>query len=165
MPLRNLNLEGSLVTDLTPLHDLPLEVLRLNNTRVSNLAPLQGTKIEQLYLSGCHGVKDLTPLRGLPLQTLILSRTLVSDLKPLTQSPLRELNLEGCSALTDLHPLVEIATLESVIIPMQCKDIAFLRTHPGIKRLSYVKMTQPVEEFWKEFDAKAVKGEEPEEKN
>ncbi len=162
MPLRTLNLEGSAVTDLAPLHNLPLEVLRLNNTHVASLAPLQGTKIEQLYLASCRAIKDLTPLRGLPLQTLNLNRTLVTDLTPLTQSPLRELNLEGCSSLVDLHPLMEIATLESVVIPMQCKDIDFLRKHPGIKRLSYSKMTQPAEDFWKEIDAKAARGEEPE---
>jgi serine/threonine protein kinase len=153
MPLRNLNLDGSAVVDLSPLHSLPLEVLRLANTRVNNLAPLEGTKIEQLYLSGCRNVKDLTPLRELPLQTLWLSRTAVSNLAPLTQSPLRELNLEGCSSLNDLRPLMQIVTLESVIIPRQCKDIEFLRQHPGIKRLSFLKMTQSAEEFWKEYDA------------
>ena len=154
MPLRSLNLEGSAVLDLTPLHALPLEVLRLANTRVSNLAPLADTKIEQLYLNNCHNVKDLSPLSGLPLQTLTLNRTGVSDLTPLTRSPLRELNLEGCAAVTDLHPLMEIATLESVIIPMQIKDIAFLRNHRGIKRISYLKMTEPAEDFWKAYDAR-----------
>jgi serine/threonine protein kinase/tetratricopeptide (TPR) repeat protein len=154
MPLRSLYLDGSAVTDLTPLRDLPLEVLRLSNTRVSNLAPLQDTKIEQLTLNNCRGVKDLSPLTGLPLQTLSLIHTGVSDLTPLTRSPLRELNLEGCTAITDLHPLMAIATLESVLIPLQVKDIAFLRNHPGIKRISYQKMTEPAAEFWKAYDAK-----------
>ncbi|MEP6670655.1 MAG: protein kinase [Chthoniobacter sp.] len=157
MPLRSLNLEGSAIVDLTPIHDLPLEILRLANTRVSNLEPLKDTKIEQLYLTNCRSVKDLSPLSGLPLQTLTLNRTQVNDLTPLTHSPLRELNLENCTALMDLHPLMEIATLESVIIPLHCKDIAFLRAHRGIKRLSYSKMTEPVEEFWKAFDARQAK--------
>jgi tetratricopeptide (TPR) repeat protein len=157
MPLHNLNLEGSAITDLTPLTDLPLEVLHLNNTRVSNLNPLADTKIEQLFLGNCRNVKDLSPLNGLPLQTLTLNRTGVSDLRPLTHSPLRELNLEGCSAITDLHPLMEITTLESVQIPLQIKDISFLRHHPGIKRLSYVKMTEPAEEFWKVYDARQAR--------
>jgi len=152
MPLRSLNLEGSAVTEIGPLSLLPLEMLRLSNTRVSSLASLEGTRIEQLYLSNCRGVKDLKPLRGLPLQTLAINRTGVADLTPLVESPLRELNLEGCSALTDLHPLMDIATLESVIIPQQCKDLDFLRTHPGIKRLSYKKMTESAEDFWKTFD-------------
>jgi len=154
MPLRSLSLDGSAVTDLSPLQSLPLEVLRLANTRVANLAPLAGSRIEQLYLAGSRNIKDLTPLRGLPLQTLTLNRTGVSDLGPLVESPLREINLEGCSALKDLRPLLDIATLESVVIPLQVKDIEFLRGHPGIKRLSYQKMTQSVEDFWKEYDAR-----------
>jgi len=153
MPLRSLNLEGSAVTDLAPLHSLPLEILRLNNTRVADLSPLKDMKLEQLYLANCRHVTDLTPLVGLPLQTLTLNRTGIKDITPLTRSPLRELNLEGCASLNDLHPLMDIVTLESVVIPLQCKDIAFLRNHPGIKRLSYVKLTQSAEDFWKEFDA------------
>ncbi|HEY3900973.1 MAG TPA: protein kinase [Chthoniobacter sp.] len=157
MPLRSLNLDGSAVTDLTPLHELPIEVLRISNTRVSNLAPLRDTKIEQLTLNNCRSVKDLSPLNGLPLQTLSMIRTGVTDLTPLAHSPLRELNLEGCVAVTDLHPLMAIATLESVLIPLQCKDIAFLRNHPGIKRISYQKMTEPAAEFWKVYDARQAR--------
>ncbi len=153
MPLQSLNLDSTPVIDLTPLHGLPLEILRLSSTRVRSLEPLRGSKIEQLYLGGCRGVKDLASLRGLPLQTLTLNGTGISDLNPLTQSPLRELNLEGCAALTDLRPLLAITTLESLVIPAQSKDIEFLRQHPGLKRLSYKKLTQPVEEFWTEYDA------------
>ncbi len=153
MPLRVLNLESTPVVDLRPLRDLPLETLRLNNTRVEDLGPLTGMNLEQLSLTGCRALRDLAPLRGMPLQTLNLSRTGVNDLTPLTQSPIRELNLEGCIALTNLAPLMEIVTLESVLLPMQCKDIEMLRTHPAIKRISYKKITQPAEEFWREFDA------------
>jgi serine/threonine protein kinase len=154
MPLRVLNLDGTPVEDLGPLHDLPLEVLRMSSCRnLKDLSPLQGIKLEQLTLNLCHQVKDLSPLRGMPLQTLAITHTGVADLTPLTESPLRELNLDGCNNLTNLYPLMTIATLESVVIPLQCKDIEFLRHHPGIKRLSYKKMTEPAEEFWKEFDA------------
>jgi serine/threonine protein kinase len=153
MPLRALNVESTPVVDLRPLSELNLETLRLNNTRVADLSPLSGMKLEQLSLVGCRAVSDLTPLRGMPLQTLNLSRTGVANLVPLTQSPIRELTLEGCSALTDLRPLMDIVTLESVLIPLQCKDIEFLRRHPGIKRISYKKLTQPAAEFWREFDA------------
>ncbi|MEA3209553.1 MAG: hypothetical protein QOE70_2610 [Chthoniobacter sp.] len=153
MPLHHLNADNTPITDLKPLRDLPLETLQLANTRVSSLAPLTALKLEQLSLAGSRAVRDLGPLRGMPLQTLDLSRTAVTDLKPLTQSPLRELKLEGCATLTDLKPLMDIVTLESVLLPMQCKDIAFLRRHPGLKRISYRKITQSAEEFWKEFDA------------
>jgi hypothetical protein len=159
MPLRILNLEGSAVSDISPVSTMPLEILRLANTRVSNLEAIEGSKIEQLNLANCRNIKDIKSLRGLPLQTLSIAHTSVSDLRPLTESPLRELNLEGCGALMDLHPLMAIATLESVIIPLQCKgkDIEFLRTHPGIKRISYKKLTESAEDFWKTFDAEKSK--------
>jgi hypothetical protein len=154
MPLRVLSLDGTPVENLAPLHELPLEVLRMVGCHnVKDLAPLQGMKLEQLTLNLCHQVKDLSALRGMPLQMVSLTHTGISDLAPLTESPVRELNLDGCTNLTNLHPLMTIATLDSVVIPLQCKDIEFLRHHPGIKRLSYKKMTQPVEDFWKEFDA------------
>ena len=154
LPLRTLNAEGTPVFNLTPLTGLPLEALRLSNSRVNDLRPLAGSQIEQLSLSGCRGIRDLGPLRGVPLQMLNLSRTDVSDLTPLTQSALRELNLEGCRRLHNLRPLMEILTLESVLLPAQCEDIAFLRDHPSIKRISYKRMTQSAADFWKEFDAR-----------
>ncbi len=152
MPLHMLNLDSTPVADLRPLSDLPLETLRLNNTRVDQLGALTGLNLEQLSLAGCRTVRDLAPLRGMPLQTLNLSRTGVTDLEPLEQSPIRELNLEGCASLTDLKPLLKIATLENLLLPVQAKDIEFLRQHPGIKRISYKKATQLADEFWQEFD-------------
>jgi Leucine-rich repeat (LRR) protein len=153
MPLRSLSADGSVVRELAPLAGMKLESLRLKNTRVANLKPLAGMPLEQLTLAGCRAVTDLSPLANAPLQKLDLSRTGVSDLAPLANSPLRELNLEGCTDLTDLHPLMAMKQLDAVVIPAQCKDIAFLREHPTLKRLSYKKLTQPAYEFWQEFDA------------
>ena len=99
-------------------------------------------------------MRDLGPLTGVPLQTLDLSRTAITDLTPLSGAPLRELNLEGCVDLTDLRPLLTMRQLESAVIPLQCKDIEYLRGHPSLRRLSYKKLTQPVAEFWKDFDAR-----------
>lgn len=154
MPLRSLNLDASAVVILSPLSDLPLETLRLSNTRVDDLRPLKGSKIEQLNLNGCRAVRELTALDGMPLQKVDLGRTGISDLTPLIHSPIRELTLEGCTDLIDLKPLLEMTSLESVLIPTQCKKIEYLRDHPSIKRLSYKKLTQPAYEFWEEFDAR-----------
>jgi serine/threonine protein kinase len=156
MPLKSLSAESTRVTDLAPLAELPLDALRIGDTRITDLGPLRGTRLEQLHLANCRKLKDLGPLTGLPLQSLDVSRTAISDLTPLAASPLRELNLEGCVDVTDLRPLLAIRTLEAVVIPSQCKDIAFLREHAGIKRLSYKKITQPAYEFWEEFDRKRL---------
>lgn len=158
MPLTSLNLADTPVMSLEPLQAMPLRTLWLSGTRVTDLKPLSRSKIEQLYLSGCRSLRDLTPLGGMPLEKLDLSRTEVFDLTALVRSPLRELNLEGCTDLVDLEPLLQIASLEAVIIPAQCKKVDFLREHPGLKRLSYKRMTQPVYEFWAEYDAKKKGG-------
>jgi len=152
MPLRRLSADGSVVRDLSALAGMPLTSLRLRNTRVASLESLRRLPLEVLVLAGSRAVADLTPLEGAPLQQLDLSRTSVSDLKPLANSPLRELNLEGCTDLIDLRPLLDMPALEAVVIPRQCKEVAFLRGHPTLKRLSYKKITQPAYEFWEEFD-------------
>ena len=66
----------------------------------------------------------------------------------------RKRRTKGCTDLTDLEPLAKMEQLEAVIIPTQYKDIEFLRNHPSLRRLSYKKLTQPVYEFWQEFDGK-----------
>ena len=154
MPLRVLSIDSTRVSSLAPLEKMPLESLHMADTRVTDLTPLSGKKLDELFLANCKNIRDLAPLRGLPLQRLDLSRTAIRDLAPLTGSPIRELNLEGCTDLTDLHPLMKMEHLEAVIIPSQCKDIEFLRAHPSLRRLSYKKLTQPVYEFWQEFDGK-----------
>ena len=154
MPLRFLSIEGSRVTDLSPLAKMPLETLRMADTRVSDLTPLADKKLDDLVLANCKNIRDITPLHGLPLQRLDLSRTAIRDLTPLAGSSIRELNLQGCADLTDLRPLRDMPQLEAVIIPAQCKDIDFLRELASLRRLSYRKMTQPVYEFWQEFDEK-----------
>ena len=154
MPLRFLSIEGTRVNDLSALAKVPLETLRMADTRISDLSVLAGKKLDDLVLANCKNVRDIAPLRGLPLQRLDLSRTAVRDLTPLAGSSIRELNLQGCTDLTDLRPLLDMAQLEAVIIPAQCKDVEFLRDHLALRRLSYRKMTQPVYEFWQEFEEK-----------
>jgi serine/threonine protein kinase len=153
MPLRHLNMDSVPAANLEALEGLPLEMLRISGMRIESLEPLRGMPLEQLNISKCRSIKDLSPLAGMPLQSLDLSGTAVSDLSPLADSPIRELNMEGCVDVVDLRPLMAIKTLESVLLPAHLKDVAFLRAHPTIKRLSYKKLTQPVYEFWQQYDA------------
>jgi serine/threonine protein kinase len=154
MPLNELSAAGTRVLDLAPLSGLPLKSLNLADTRVSNLGPLRGTRLEQLQLGNCRNVKDLAPLLGLPLKNLDVSRTAIADLTPLAALPLRELSLEGCANVSDVRPLLAIKSLESVILPTQCKEVGFLREHPSLKRISYKRPPQSAQEFWQEFASK-----------
>jgi tetratricopeptide (TPR) repeat protein len=151
MPLKSLHADSCPIRDLRPLSRLPLETLHLRNTRIQSLQALRGIPLEHLSISGCREINDLAPLENMPLQQLDLSRTSISDLAPLGKSPIRELNLEGCTDLIDLRPLAAMKSLEAVILPKQCKDVALLRDHPTLKRISYKKLTQPAYEFWDEL--------------
>jgi Leucine-rich repeat (LRR) protein len=50
------------VADLKPLAKLPLQQLRLNSTPVTNLASLRGMPLTTLGMSGCTKITDLSPL-------------------------------------------------------------------------------------------------------
>ena len=154
LKLERLSLNRTPVSDLRPLAALPLSSLSVEGTEVTDLKPLTGLKLEEFLAANCRKLREIAPLAGMPLQRLDLSRTGIRDLTVLAGSSIRELNLQGCAELTDLRPLREMPKLEAVIIPSQCTDIEFLRVHPSLRRLSYKKMTQPVYEFWQEFDEK-----------
>jgi hypothetical protein len=67
--LKNLACADTLVTDLAPLREMPLEQLYLSRTPVASLAPLQGRHLTVLYCNDTC-VTDLTPLRDMPLKDL-----------------------------------------------------------------------------------------------
>jgi Leucine-rich repeat (LRR) protein len=137
-----------------------VSMVSLDDRNFSDLSVFTGMKLTSLSLGGCGNVKDLKPLEGMQLRTLNLSFTGVSDLSPLAGMPLVELNLEGCSRISDFTPLKDCVSLEKLLLPRQARDIGFLRKMPGLKFLSYKGLSQPVKEFWAEFD-KRKGGPEP----
>lgn len=70
--MRELNLYGTRVKDLTPLIGMPLETLDISNTNV----------------------KDLTPLKNLPLKSLNIKQTAVRDLTPIMKLPIERIWLD-----------------------------------------------------------------------
>jgi hypothetical protein len=64
-PVSELGLDKTLVTDLTPLADMPLRKLLIRDTAVSDLSILRGSRagatIEELWLWHCK-VTDFSPL-------------------------------------------------------------------------------------------------------
>ena len=174
MPLRELVLDGTPVSDISMLRGMPLESVRLAGTRVRNLQSLEGSPLRSLDLSGTRvadlkplqhlpierlrldhtEVVDLGPLAGAPLAVLTLTATEVADLRPLQKAPLRELAAGRCDKLRDLHPLTACPTLERLILPKQVTDIAFLKSMPGLRFLSYEKAgadavyEQTAGDFW-----------------
>ena len=143
-----------------------VSVIYLDDTSFSDLSIFTGMKLREIWLSGCTHVTDLSPLRDMQLKVLNLNRTGVQDLSPLTAMPLVELSLDGCTKITDFSPLKECRSLEKLILPHNAKNIDFLRNHPKLKFLSSRGLSEPVTEFWADFDRRrGEKGKRPAEKD
>ncbi len=140
-----------------------VSVIFLEDPNFSDLSVFQGMKLRELWLAGCTRVSDLTPLRDMQLKVLNLNRTGVSDLSPLVGMPLVDLSLDGCTKINDLKPLVECRSLEKLVLPRNAKGIEFLRNHPKLKFLSAKGLSEPVAEFWADYDKRRTdKGKLPE---
>jgi Leucine-rich repeat (LRR) protein len=175
-PVSELGLDGTLVTDFTPLAEMPLRKLLVRETSVSDLsflrASLCGSTIEELWLwrtkvadlspiAQCAALKmldlhstpvmDLAPLRGLNLRELRLGSTRVSDLSPLVGMPLEKLYLEKTD-VTDIAPLLTCPTLEYIVLPAGAQNVTALRALPNLQKISYQgKDSGPsltADEFW-----------------
>lgn len=106
LPLTQLNLAGSQVSDISPLKDMPLEYLNLSGCKVSDLKPLAGSPLKKLNLDQCP-VESLQDINGLQLNELSLWKTEVGDLNPLRRMPLTYLNLVS-TYVGDLNPIADL---------------------------------------------------------
>lgn len=141
--LRNVYLDGTAVSDLTPFASMKaMQYLSLGQTGVTDLTPLAG-------LTGLWGlsidqtkITDFTPLAFLTgLQTLSLNQAGLTDLTPFTAlTRLQELRLEH-TGITDLTPLAALTGLR--VLSLQStgvSDLTPLSGLTGLQRL-YVSMT------------------------
>lgn len=164
--LRKLDLSACPVSDITPLRGTPLEELLLRATHVTDLSPLAGMPLKFLDLKYTP-VTNFKPLAGLPLERCNLQYDRITDLSVLRGMPLRELVLWGCRDARNYGVLMEIKTLELLLLPSEYRDlpdadyaaIASLRDHPRLRQLGSEIMdrmdaasTGSKEEFWREWD-------------
>ena len=160
LPLEELNLCNTKVTDLGPVKELPnLKSLSLQGLPISNIEALKGSKLISLNIAATK-VTDIAALEGVPLTELYLFKTEVKDLTPLAGSPLKCLIAFDCPNLQDLKPLEECTELEALTIPAEHGDIEFLRKMPKLKHLTAEPRSeawwlyqQSAEAFWKKVDA------------
>ncbi len=113
--LRNLNLEGNNISDVSPLRRRGLTYLshlNLEGNNISDVSPLRElTVLKNLNLGG-NNISDVSPLRGLTyLGHLNLEGNNISDVSPLRElTYLGHLNLEG-NNISDVSPLRELTYL------------------------------------------------------
>jgi Leucine-rich repeat (LRR) protein len=90
------------VTDLSPVRALTgLNNLECRGSsgegKLSDLSPLHGMPLNTLVCA-VNPIVDLSPLKGMPLTLLFLTNTGVKDLSPLQQMPLTQLSINNCGA-------------------------------------------------------------------
>jgi Leucine-rich repeat (LRR) protein len=145
---------------------------------LESLAMFTGSTVSVLDVSGCHSVSDLSPLRDLPLHTLAIAHTAVTDLSPLRNMalrnlwmadtkvtdlsplramPLKVLHIDKCLLISDLAPLLDIASLEEVLLPESAVNVESLRVLPKLRRISYTydmsarRVACAAAEFWQQY--------------
>jgi Leucine-rich repeat (LRR) protein/tRNA A-37 threonylcarbamoyl transferase component Bud32 len=178
--VRRLDLDNTLVADLTPLADLPLVALSLRGTPLSDLAPLRSKVLRDslqeivLYktrvadfspIAGCTNLstfdvsdtdlKDLSCVKGMKLRHLRVSRTAVTNIEVLAGMPLEIVVLSG-TAITDISPLLQCPNLTDLALPQDARDIISLRALPKLARISYTvtpsgAFDQTADQFWSAY--------------
>ncbi|MBI2922120.1 MAG: protein kinase [Planctomycetes bacterium] len=131
MPIESLNLSYGHVADLGPLASLPLTELFCVNIGLTDLGPLQGLKLERLECDE-NRIESLEPLKGMPLLVLHCANCRITDLWPLGGAQLEELHIAGnrISDLGPLHgmPLVLLGCEDNPIVDLRPLEAMELKT-------------------------------------
>jgi Leucine-rich repeat (LRR) protein len=148
MKLTNLSCYGGGVTDLSPLKDVPLTLLNVGANPVSDLSPLKGVSLTELCFSVTL-VTDISPLQGMPLGALACTRTQVNEFSPLRGMPLTYLDCVN-TKVADFSPLKEMPLNNLHLDFKPFRDTELLRS---IKTLETIN-GKPAAEFWKVVEGK-----------
>jgi Leucine-rich repeat (LRR) protein len=147
--------------DLSILKGAPIAMLTLQGSKVTDLTPLRELKELRFLQLNTDAISDLGPLRGLPLETLILSGAKFIDLSPLEGMPIKSIYLSACKNLSDVSVLASMQALQNVTVPLHAQKIKALRKLPNLERISFNQTEVNVDialpdtsaaEFWKDYE-------------
>lgn len=131
VPLRQLVLVDSGITDLHPIRYLDIEYLDISRSQIKNFKTLAELPLKQLLLNDTAvSDKDLLYLKGKELEYLSLENTAVKEIEVLRGMPLRYLNISDTNVidfnvlaglpLKELHvnrlPVIELRFLEGMML-------------------------------------------------
>ena len=155
MPLEVLTLTNNKKINLGSLPSgLPLKELYLEGSQITDLAPLADFKLTRLSVA-YNAINDLTPLKDMPLRSLAIGFTDVQDLSPILKAPLGEyVAIQNCR-VSDISGLaakpVSVLVLNPNRITSGLKEI---RANANILKLGTDwNKVYPASEFWSRFDA------------
>ena len=137
--LRSLGIEGTNISDLSPLAGLTgLISLSISNTNVSDISPLAGlTGLPSLYLTN-NNISDVSPLAGLTeLSILYLDKNNISDVSPLAElTQLSHLGIKN-NNISDISPLAELTQLRGLELDHNnISDVSPLAELTGFRTLT-----------------------------
>ena len=130
----NINRMG--ISDLSPLHGLPLSELSCDNNLIRDLQPLRNSR-ELTLLSCAHNqITHLDPLQDLPLTFLECTDNQITNLAPLHGMPLKELQCAN-NQISSLEPLRGMKLHRLGCVRNQIADLEPLRDMDLTKGLSF----------------------------
>ena len=121
---------------ITPLHNLPLVDLDLAYTGVTDLRPLKNMPLIKLDLENTS-VRDISVLKGMPLKNLNLRHSDVSVIKALENSSLERLSLSY--HWTELEPLKTCKNLNFLRLPRDLYSESELKKYKLLDKVEYYK--------------------------
>ena len=124
MPIWNLGIVGSRITDLSPLTNCPLNIFRVTNCQsLKDITPLKGQRLLYHVALERTGVGDLRAIENcVTLKELYITDSPVSDLSPLAScTAIQELRAERCP-IADLSPLGELTELKILRVESSLAD-------------------------------------------
>lgn len=108
-----LTIEGTDISDLSPLKGLPLEGLYARKIKIRNIDAIKGMPIKALWISDTE-VSDLNPLRGSPIRSLCIRNSAVKDLSPLSDTQLKYLYFTPENITVGMDVLRSLPTLKRI---------------------------------------------------
>jgi hypothetical protein len=133
LPIVELDITDTKVSDLAPLAGMPLRRLIMHSVKAISFAPLSGLPLVELRMVK-SGISDLTPLARLRLEILQIAGNPLSSLSPIAGMPLRDLDLDGIPA-EDFTPLKGLPLEVLILSGTRIRDLAPLAGMP-LRRLN-----------------------------
>lgn len=125
LPLKELRIKKTGVSDIQFLEGQQLKYFSLGETFVGDISVLEGQPIEKLYIYST-AIRDISSLRGMPLRVLWMGELDVSDISPLEGAPLEELWI-GKTKVSDISVLKGMPLKQLWMEGTEVKDISDLR--------------------------------------
>ncbi len=155
LPLESLDLRLSPITNITPLLRMPLRELLLFRTKVTDFAALKSLRdLELLDLGECS-IGSLSQVAVTNLQLLRIGHTGIQDLSFLAGSKLQVIHFDSVN-VRDISPLLKCPELRWIVLPRAATNVTLLKSLPNLERISFswTNDSMPSEtaiEFWKRY--------------